>query len=185
MEGIPKNIQQLEISRAIIIREQRAPFSGASPKMRSRTGWYVTKHSVLLCTISRLTQCMADKICCSLTCRARKLKCDERRPRCQNCQKAKRECRPSDGIVFRHQQNASMNGTSSGGGGNGVTGVGNLPGFYSYKNTFSSDSVWLKIPKKGNFLLLPTESPSYRCSHLRRCYGSICRRPCRPSPLLA
>lgn len=87
-------------------------------------------------------------MCCSLTCRARKLKCDERRPRCQNCQKAKRECRPSDGIIFRHQQNASMNGTGGGSGGDG-----NLPGFYSYKNTFSPDSVWLEIPKKGAYLL--------------------------------
>jgi Fungal Zn(2)-Cys(6) binuclear cluster domain len=83
-------------------------------------------------------------VCLSLTCRARKLKCDERRPRCQNCQKAKRECRPSDGIVFRHQQNASMNGSGGGSGSDG-----NLPGFYSYKNTFSPDSVWLDIPKKG------------------------------------
>jgi hypothetical protein len=25
----------------------------------------------------------------------------------------------------------------------------NLKGFYSYKNTFDDDSVWLEIPKRG------------------------------------
>lgn len=39
-----------------------------------------------------------------------------------------------------------MNGASA-----GSKGDGNLPGFYSYKNTFSPDSVWLKIPNKGVF----------------------------------
>jgi hypothetical protein len=72
-----------------------------------------------------------------------------------NCQKAKRECRPSDGIVFRHQQNASMNGSSS-----ASTGDGNLPGFYSYKNTFSPDSVWLEIPKKGKHVHLRPNAPT-------------------------
>lgn len=28
-------------------------------------------------------------------------------------------------------------------------GRGNLRGFYSYKNTFDKDSVWLDIPKHG------------------------------------
>lgn len=28
-------------------------------------------------------------------------------------------------------------------------GRGNLKGFYSYKNTFDKDSVWLDIPKHG------------------------------------
>lgn len=108
---------------------------------------------------------------CSLTCRARKLKCDERRPRCKNCQKAKRECRPSDGIVFRHQQNASMNGT-----GNASGSDGNLPGFYSYKNTFSPDSIWLEIPKKGEHIFTYQIQYLTSTSHLRQCHGSICGR---------
>lgn len=29
---------------------------------------------------------------------------------------------------------------------------GNLKGFYSYKNTFGKDSVWLDIPKHGTYL---------------------------------
>lgn len=29
------------------------------------------------------------------------------------------------------------------------SGRGNLKGFYSYKNTFHKDSVWLDIPKHG------------------------------------
>jgi hypothetical protein len=28
-------------------------------------------------------------------------------------------------------------------------GRGNLNGFYSYKNTFNKDSVWLDVPKHG------------------------------------
>lgn len=55
--------------------------------------------------------------------------------------------------MFRHQQNASMNkddDVSSERGG--------LKGFYSYKNTFDEDAVWLEIPKEGvneDFLFLP------------------------------
>ncbi|KAL4905197.1 hypothetical protein BDW74DRAFT_153212 [Aspergillus multicolor] len=81
-----------------------------------------------------------------LTCRTRKLKCDEQKPVCTQCQKGGRECRPSEGVVFRHQQNASMND-------NGPSeGRGSLKGFYSYKNTFDKDSVWLDIPKHVIFV---------------------------------
>ena len=84
----------------------------------------------------------------SLTCRQRKLKCDEQKPVCSQCLKASRECRPSDGIVFRHHQNASMNSASKKSGRES-----NLGGFYSYKNTFDKNSVWLEIPKQGPQLL--------------------------------
>ncbi|KAI4251388.1 MAG: hypothetical protein LQ352_004876 [Teloschistes flavicans] len=77
-----------------------------------------------------------------LTCRGRKLKCDEEKPICGQCSKAKRECRPCDGVVFRHQQNASMNSADGR----------NLNSFYAYKNTFDSDSVWLEIPKNVTFV---------------------------------
>lgn len=30
-----------------------------------------------------------------------------------------------------------------------ASGKGSLRGFYSYKNTFDKDSVWLDIPKNG------------------------------------
>jgi len=83
-------------------------------------------------------------VACSLTCRTRKLKCDEQKPQCSQCRKASRECRPSEGIVFRHQQNASMNKDSD-----VENNRGSLKGFYSYKNTFDEDSVWLEIPKQG------------------------------------
>src|SRR5690625_2029364 len=82
---------------------------------------------------------------CSLTCRTRKLKCDEQKPQCSQCRKASRECRPSEGIVFRHQQNASMTQDED-------YSRGGLKGFYSYKNTFDADSVWLEIPKQGVFV---------------------------------
>ena len=67
----------------------------------------------------------------------------EQKPVCGNCQKASRDCRPSDGIVFRHQQNASMNneGNEADGGG--------LKSFYSYKNTFPRESIWVEVPKQG------------------------------------
>ncbi|KAJ9191188.1 transcriptional regulator family: Fungal Specific TF [Paecilomyces variotii] len=81
-----------------------------------------------------------------LTCRTRKLKCDERKPECTQCRRASRECRPSEGIVFRHQQNASMNKDEE------ASGKGSLRGFYSYKNTFDKDSVWLDIPKNVIFV---------------------------------
>ncbi|KAL4782659.1 hypothetical protein BJX76DRAFT_368960 [Aspergillus varians] len=85
----------------------------------------------------------------SLTCRTRKLKCDEQKPVCSQCQKGGRECRPSEGVVFRHQQNASMNENIEEGSSDGR---GSLRGFYSYKNTFDKDSVWLDIPKHVIFV---------------------------------
>ncbi|GME24811.1 Structure-specific recognition protein [Neofusicoccum parvum] len=78
------------------------------------------------------------------TCRLRKLKCDERKPVCGPCTKANRECVFNSGLIFRHQQNASMNGTASGG-------EQGLKGFYAYKNTFGHDAVWLDIPKQVRF----------------------------------
>ncbi|EAW11944.1 uncharacterized protein ACLA_007030 [Aspergillus clavatus NRRL 1] len=73
---------------------------------------------------------------------------DEQKPQCTQCRKGGRECRPSEGIIFRHQQNASMNKSLS----DSSTGRSNLKGFYSYKNTFDEDSVWLDIPKDVVFV---------------------------------
>ncbi|KAJ5263631.1 transcriptional regulator family: Fungal Specific TF [Penicillium angulare] len=73
---------------------------------------------------------------------------DEQKPECSQCRKGGRECRPSEGIVFRHQQNASMNKEGE----PTPEGRGNLKGFYSYKNTFDKDSVWLDIPKHVIFV---------------------------------
>ena len=70
---------------------------------------------------------------------------DEQKPECSQCRKGARECRPSEGIIFRHQQNASMNKDLE----DCSSGRGSLKGFYSYKNTFAKDSVWLDIPKHG------------------------------------
>ncbi|KAF2132349.1 hypothetical protein P153DRAFT_421311 [Dothidotthia symphoricarpi CBS 119687] len=80
-----------------------------------------------------------------LTCRQRKLKCDEKKPVCGQCTKASRECIPSSGIVFRHQHNASMNGDDSGD-------ENSLKGFYAYKNTFENDTIWLDIPRSVTFI---------------------------------
>lgn len=53
---------------------------------------------------------------------------------------------PSDGVVFRHQQNASMNG-----GEDAITGErsGRLGAFFAYRNTFDESSVWVDVPKDG------------------------------------
>jgi hypothetical protein len=104
--------------------------------MRSRTGWYVVR---LLRKYKLLTLF-------SLTCRQRKLKCDEKKPVCSQCTKASRECVPSSGIVFRHQHNASMNGDDSGD-------ENSLKGFYAYKNTFDEDTIWMDIPRNGKYYL--------------------------------
>ncbi|ORY19877.1 hypothetical protein BCR34DRAFT_670314 [Clohesyomyces aquaticus] len=80
-----------------------------------------------------------------LTCRQRKLKCDEKKPNCGQCCKASRECIPSSGLVFRHQHNASMNGEDS-------SDENTLKGFYAYKNTFDDETIWLDIPKHVTFI---------------------------------
>lgn len=84
----------------------------------------------------------------SQTCRQRKLKCDEEKPTCGQCLRGSRECRPSDGVVFRHQQNASMNRDKRAG-----ESSGRLGSFYAYKDTFNKDNVWVDIPKNGTLIL--------------------------------
>ncbi|CZT07796.1 related to regulatory protein for the arginine catabolic pathway [Rhynchosporium agropyri] len=75
------------------------------------------------------------------------MKCDELKPTCSNCRKGNRQCQPSDGVVFRHQQNASMNGT-----GETEDGNGRLGSFYAYKNTFDENNTWVDVPKTVRFL---------------------------------
>lgn len=108
----------------------------------------------------------------SLTCRQRKLKCDEKKPVCGQCCKASRECVPSSGIVFRHQHNASMNGDDSGD-------ENTLKGFYAYKNTFDDDAVWMDIPKQGGISCLKQCLCSLfltmYSSHLYQYYQSLSR----------
>ncbi|KIM95124.1 hypothetical protein OIDMADRAFT_45534 [Oidiodendron maius Zn] len=83
------------------------------------------------------------------TCRQRKLKCDEEKPVCGQCRRGSRECRPSDGVVFRHQQNASMNRNRDDEAGDSS---GRLGSFYAYKDTFNEDNVWVDVPKNVTFL---------------------------------
>ncbi|KAL8831930.1 MAG: hypothetical protein Q9170_005092, partial [Blastenia crenularia] len=82
-----------------------------------------------------------------LTCRRRKLKCDEQKPVCNQCQRAKRDCQPCDAVVFRHQQNASMNSTET-----EPASSGTLDRFYAYKDTFDQNSVWVDVPKTVTFV---------------------------------
>ena len=63
---------------------------------------------------------------------------------CAQCQKANRECIPSSGITFRHQQNPSLNGSELGEGG--------LKSFYGYKETFGKSTVWVDVPRDLTFV---------------------------------
>ncbi|THW34291.1 hypothetical protein D6D17_04250 [Aureobasidium pullulans] len=65
---------------------------------------------------------------------------------CGQCTKASRQCVPSPGVVFRHQQNASMNGSGT------SNADGGLKSFYGYKETFGKDSIWVDIPRQLTFV---------------------------------
>ncbi|KAL8769641.1 MAG: hypothetical protein Q9209_004438 [Squamulea sp. 1 TL-2023] len=111
--------------------------------MRSRTGWYApASPHVALSKLPRLIKCFS-----SLTCRARKLKCDEQKPACGQCIRAEKACKPCDGVVFRHQQNASMNSAKD----DSDQGR-SLEGFYAYKDTFDHNNVWVEVPKALTFV---------------------------------
>ncbi|EME87357.1 uncharacterized protein MYCFIDRAFT_97003, partial [Pseudocercospora fijiensis CIRAD86] len=58
------------------------------------------------------------------------------------CVKAQRECVPSSGITFRHQQNPSMNGEDTD----------SLKSFYGYKETFAKSTTWVGVPKDLTFV---------------------------------
>jgi Fungal Zn(2)-Cys(6) binuclear cluster domain len=80
-----------------------------------------------------------------MTCRKRKLKCDEARPICANCQKGSRQCVPAEPLTFRNQQNPSLNdGTEDSNAG--------LKSFYKYRDTFDPDRIWAPIPKVLRFV---------------------------------
>jgi hypothetical protein len=49
-------------------------------------------------------------------------------------------------VVFRHQQNASMNGGEDVASGDRSAKLG---AFYAYRNTFNEESIWVEVPKKG------------------------------------
>lgn len=72
------------------------------------------------------------------------LKCSEERPICAQCVKANRQCIPSSGITFRHQQNPSLNAPGRG--------EDNLKSFYGYKETFGQGTVWVDIPRDLKFV---------------------------------
>lgn len=58
------------------------------------------------------------------------------------CVKANRECVPSSGITFRHQQNPSLNGEDQE----------SLKSFYGYKETFGKSTKWVEVPKDLTFV---------------------------------
>lgn len=52
---------------------------------------------------------------------------------------------PSAGVVFRHQQNPSLNEEDVQMGDVNAR----LGSFYAYKNTFNEEHIWVDVPKKG------------------------------------
>ncbi|KAL1864378.1 hypothetical protein VTK73DRAFT_5941 [Phialemonium thermophilum] len=68
-----------------------------------------------------------------LTCRRRKLKCDEKRPECGQCRKSGRVCQPNE-VVFRHQQSPSVRRGRE------------------RSNSFSASDTWLTIPETVSFV---------------------------------
>lgn len=90
-----------------------------------------------------------------MTCRQRKLKCDEQKPVCGQCTKGNRHCQPSGGLTFRHQHNASMNASR---GNSPTTRHPSLSSFYSYKNTFDANTVWCDVPRQRKYSMLITRS---------------------------
>lgn len=62
----------------------------------------------------------------SLTCRIRKLKCDESKPRCGNCSKSSRVCVFKERVVFRNVEIRSLSGC---------------------RKQNGDDQVWLDVPK--------------------------------------
>ncbi|KIW14185.1 hypothetical protein PV08_06966 [Exophiala spinifera] len=93
-----------------------------------------------------------------LTCRRRKLKCDEAAPVCGQCQKSGRACERGEGVAFRHQQNASMERDES------------LKSFYNRdgnERRFRQDTRFVPIPQNLTWVTVdpssedaPTNSPS-------------------------
>ena len=56
----------------------------------------------LVCIL--LTPLRTSLTCCSLTCKRRKLKCDESKPTCHKCFKSSRDCVYGEQSVFRSQE---------------------------------------------------------------------------------
>ncbi|KXT04323.1 hypothetical protein AC578_7975 [Pseudocercospora eumusae] len=102
-----------------------------------------SRDTALIHTASQARKSMAPRSRTGcLTCRQRKLKCDEQKPVCGQCIKAQRECVPSSGITFRHQQNPSMNADDTD----------SLKSFYGYKETFAKSTTWVGVPKDLKFV---------------------------------
>ncbi|KIV91868.1 hypothetical protein PV10_06359 [Exophiala mesophila] len=79
-----------------------------------------------------------------LTCRQRKLKCDEQRPQCGQCQKSHRECVQSEGIAWRHNQNAGRVGGDEK----------SLGSFFKYTNFFTDEQrrMFVPVPSQLTFV---------------------------------
>ncbi|EXJ92966.1 hypothetical protein A1O3_01522 [Capronia epimyces CBS 606.96] len=89
------------------------------------------------------------------TCRSRKLKCDEVRPICGQCLKSHRECVRSEGITFRHHQNAAFarEGQDH-----------SLDSFYKYAQSYTEEEVrtFLPVPQQLTWIYVtdPTAEDS-------------------------
>ncbi|EXJ91154.1 hypothetical protein A1O1_04263 [Capronia coronata CBS 617.96] len=85
------------------------------------------------------------------TCRNRKLKCDEARPVCGQCQKSHRECIRSEGVTFRHHQNAAFarEGQDH-----------SLDSFYKYAQSYTEEEVRTFLPVPKNLTWIYVTDPT-------------------------
>ncbi|KAJ4857954.1 fungal zn(2)-Cys(6) binuclear cluster domain-containing protein [Trichoderma breve] len=81
-----------------------------------------------------------------VTCRHRKLKCDEERPVCQNCTKSSRDCRYVERAVFRSFDSS-------------VLLNGKLKNSVDTREPFDDNQTWLSIPRRRLVTFINIEDP--------------------------
>lgn len=80
-------------------------------------------------------------ISCSLTCRRRKLKCDEQKPRCGQCAKGSRDCVFCERVIFRDGQGQPL-----------CPMGGDAPACAAFRE---GGQTWLEVPRRCMALTLP------------------------------
>ncbi|KOC13235.1 hypothetical protein AFLA70_57g003861 [Aspergillus flavus AF70] len=88
----------------------RLPIKKYSPyphRIDSRLRYYAPRLGISA-IIAIMRTWTAKESIASLTCRSRKVKCDERKPLCRNCERSRVVCIPSDLVSFRHWQHPSL-----------------------------------------------------------------------------
>ncbi|KAK5451679.1 hypothetical protein LTS15_007939 [Exophiala xenobiotica] len=86
-----------------------------------------------------------------LTCRRRKLKCDEATPICGQCQKSRRQCDRSEGVTFRHHQNAAIDRDEQ---------DHSLGSFFKYSQSYSAENIRSFLPVPQTLTWIQVSDPN-------------------------